>query len=94
MNREVNMTKKKELVPRVQVCEHLQSSCFVDLVASHARLDTEVLHLSYSLAWPDSFRGESGYAFLVETKIHIACTEFKVHIMLSKIESILSRHEI
>ena len=58
----------------VQVCEHQPSSCFVDVVASHARLDTEALHLSSSLAYPDAYRQESGYALLVETKIRIACT--------------------
>ena len=59
----------------MQVCEHQQSSCFVDVVASHARLnDTEALHLSSSLAYLDAYRRESGYAFLVETKICIACT--------------------
>ena len=39
----------------VQVCEHQRSSCFVDVVASHARLDTEALHLSSSLTYPDAY---------------------------------------
>ena len=66
----------------VQVCEHQQSSCFVDVVASHARLNTEVLHLSSSLVYPDAYRRECGYVFLVETKTRIACTEIKVRITL------------
>ena len=43
----------------IQVCKHKRSSCFVDVVASHARLDTEVLQLSSSLVQPDSFQQES-----------------------------------
>ena len=48
VNREVNKgwarQKKMGPVPLVQVCKHQHSSCFVDVVASHVRLDTETLH--------------------------------------------------
>ena len=32
-------------VPLIRVCEHQWNSCFADVVASHARLDTEALRL-------------------------------------------------
>ena len=49
-------TTKKPSGPVPQVCEHQRGSCFVDVVASQARFNTEVLHPFSSLALPDSFQ--------------------------------------
>ena len=79
----------------VQVCGHQRSLYFVDVVASYARLDTEALHLSSSLVYPDAYRRESGYALLVENE-----NSNRMHPMSSKFalcyarKSIIMRHEI
>ena len=43
----------------VQVCEYQWSSCFVDMVASHARFDTEALHLYSIVLCIQMLTGES-----------------------------------
>ena len=74
-------TKKMEPVPLVQVCEHQRTLCFVDVVASHARHDTESLHLSSSLTYIARLFPARVW-LRVPHRNRITCTEFKVHITL------------
>ena len=79
----------------VQVCEHQQSSCFVDVVASHARLDLKrsifplVSRIQTLTSKSLAMRSSSKRKFASR-----APPEFKVRIMLCAKEYNNARHEI
>ena len=75
----------------LQVCEHQPSSCFVDVVASHARLDTEALHLSIQTLTGKSLALRSSSKRKFASR---APPEFKVRITLCAKEYNNARHEI